>query len=116
VGNGRHLLAAALLSMSSLTRGQATATEVETAKRIQSSVPGVDSHNDTAQRMLIEDVDIGQPPGGTVGLPRLREAGLHLPFFALWVPTQLHGAEAMGRTFGFARCYAACVRPMSGPD
>jgi hypothetical protein len=99
VPNGRHLLAATLLSMSSPARGQAAATEVETAKPIQCRVLGVDSHNDTAQRILIEDVDIGQrPPGGTVDLARLREGGMHVPFFALWVPTYFRGAEAVRRT------------------
>lgn len=69
------------------------------AKRIQSHVLGVDSHNDTLQRVLIEGVDIGKRlPDGSVDLPRLREGGIHVPFFALWVPMYYHGAEAVRRT------------------
>ena len=71
----------------------------EEAKRIQSHVLGVDGHNDTLQRVLIEGVDIGKRlPDGNVDLPRLREGGMHVPFFALWVPTYYHGAEAVRRT------------------
>jgi microsomal dipeptidase-like Zn-dependent dipeptidase len=55
--------------MSFPARGQATAAEMETAKHIQARVLGVDSHNDTARRILIEDVDIGQHPL-TAGLLR----------------------------------------------
>lgn len=69
------------------------------AKRIQSHVLGVDSHNDILQRVLIEGVDIGKRlPDGAVDLPRLREGGMHVPFFALWVPMYYHGAEAVRRT------------------
>ena len=71
----------------------------EEAKRIQANVLGVDSHNDTMQRVLIEGVDIGKRlPDGMVDLPRLREGGMHVPFFALWVPMYYHGAEAVRRT------------------
>ena len=78
---------------------QATPAEITEAKRIQATVLGVDSHNDNAQRILIEGVDIGQRlPDGTVDLPRLREGGVHVPFFALWVPSYYRGAEAVRRT------------------
>jgi membrane dipeptidase len=94
-----YLLATSLFLTPIAARAQATATEMEAAKRIQSHVLGVDSHNDTAQRVLIEGVDIGQRlPDGMVDLPRLREGGMHVPFFALWVPTYFHGAEAVRRT------------------
>lgn len=71
----------------------------EEAKRIQSHVLGVDSHNDTIQRVLIEGIDLGKrQPDGSVDLPRLREGGMHVPFFALWVPPYYHGAESVRRT------------------
>lgn len=60
---------------------------------------GVDTHIDTAQRVLIGHVDIGQRlPNGQVDIPRLKEGGMHVPFFALWVPTYYKGAEAVRRT------------------
>jgi membrane dipeptidase len=69
------------------------------ARRIQGRILGVDSHNDTLQRVLIEKVDIGQRlPDGTIDLPRLQEGGVRAPFFALWVPSYYPGAEAVRRT------------------
>ncbi len=37
-------------------------------------------------------------PDGMIDLPRLREGGIHVPFFALWVPTYYKGSEAVRRT------------------
>jgi len=60
---------------------------------------GIDSHIDTAQRVLVDRADITQrSPMGHVDIPRLREGGVSAPFFALWVPTYYHGAEAVRRT------------------
>jgi membrane dipeptidase len=51
------------------------------------------------QRVLIEKVDLAQRlPDGMIDFPRLREGGVHVPFFALWVPTYYPGAEAVRRT------------------
>jgi membrane dipeptidase len=94
-----RLLAISLLLTSPIARGQTTSPEMEAAKRIQANVLGVDAHNDTVQRILTENIDIGQPStAGSVDLPRLREGGIHVPFFALWVPSYYHGAEAVRRT------------------
>ena len=72
---------------------------LDEARRIQANVLGVDSHNDTMQRVLIEKVDLGQRlADGMIDLPRLQEGGIHVPFFALWVPTYYPGAEAVRRT------------------
>src|SRR5258706_832968 len=69
------------------------------ARRIQSEVIGIDTHIDTAQRLLIGGVDISKRlPDGQVDLPRLREGGMRAPFFSLWVPVYYHGAEAIRRT------------------
>lgn len=60
---------------------------------------GIDSHIDTAQRVLIDRADLTQrSPIGHVDIPRLKEGGVNAPFFALWVPTYYHGAEAVRRT------------------
>ncbi len=75
------------------------AQQLDQARRIQANVLGIDGHNDTAQRVLIEHVDITQRlPDGMLDIPRLREGGIHVPFFALWVPTYYHGSEAVRRT------------------
>src|SRR5438067_5429647 len=55
---------------------------------------GMDTHIDTAQRVLIDRADITQrSPVGHVDIPRLKEGGVNAPFFALWVPTYYQGAE-----------------------
>ena len=60
---------------------------------------GIDTHIDTAQRILIGHVDISQRlPDGQVDIPRLKEGGMREPFFALWVPTYYKGSEAVRRT------------------
>jgi membrane dipeptidase len=51
------------------------------------------------QRVLIEGVDIGSRlADGQIDIPRLQEGGMHVPFFALWVPTYYKGSEAVRRT------------------
>ncbi len=73
--------------------------DVARARRISAESIGIDSHIDTAQRVLIGHVDITQrTKDGQVDLPRLREGGMHAPFFALWVPVYYQGAEAVRRT------------------
>jgi membrane dipeptidase len=75
------------------------AQNLDEARRIQAGVLGFDTHNDTAQRVLIDKADIGQRSSdGMIDLPRLEEGGVHVPFFALWVPSYYPGAEAVRRT------------------
>jgi membrane dipeptidase len=65
----------------------------------QAPAIGIDSHIDTAQRVLIDRADISKrSPIGHVDIPRLKEGGINAPFFALWVPTYYSGAEAIRRT------------------
>jgi membrane dipeptidase len=60
---------------------------------------GIDTHIDTAQRVLIDRTDITQrSPVGHVDIPRLKEGGVNAPFFALWVPAYYKGPEAIRRT------------------
>ena len=69
------------------------------AVSLRAQTIGIDTHIDTAQRLLIGGVDISKRlPDGQVDLPRLREGGMRAPFFSLWVPVYYHGAEAIRRT------------------
>jgi membrane dipeptidase len=69
------------------------------ARRLHAEAIGIDSHIDTLQRVLNGHEDIAQRTDkGHVDLPRLREAGMRAPFFALYVPTYYKGAEAVRRT------------------
>jgi membrane dipeptidase len=73
--------------------------EMARARKISADAIGVDSHIDTIQGVLINHNDLGQRlTTGHVDLPRLREGGMHAPFFALWVPVYYQGAEAVRRT------------------
>ena len=72
------------------------------AHRLQATVLGIDGHNDTVQHILYEHVDIGSRlSDGSIDIPRLREGGIHVPFFALWVPTYYKGSETVRRTLDF---------------
>jgi membrane dipeptidase len=69
------------------------------ARRIHAETIGIDSHIDTLQRVVNGKEDISRRTGkGHVDLPRLREAGMRAPFFALYVPTYYKGSEAVRRT------------------
>src|SRR5713101_7739575 len=72
---------------------------MDRALKIHAHLIGVDSHNDTLQRVLHGHEDISRrTPRGHVDLLRLEEAGMVAPFFALWVPTYYHGADAVRAT------------------
>ena len=69
------------------------------ARRLSREAIGVDSHIDTVQRVLVMGENLGKRWSvGHVDIPRLREGGMHAPFFALWVPVFFPGAEAIRRT------------------
>jgi membrane dipeptidase len=69
------------------------------ARKLQANTIGIDAHIDTVQRVLVMGEDLGKRwKVGHVDIPRLREGGMHAPFFALWVPVFFRGAEAVRRT------------------
>jgi membrane dipeptidase len=69
------------------------------ARKLAAESIGIDSHIDTIQRVLVMHQDLGKRSrAGHVDLPRLREGGMHAPFFAFWVPVYYEGAEAVRRT------------------
>ena len=69
------------------------------ARRIHAETIGIDSHIDTVLRVLNGKEDISRRTGkGHVDLPRLREAGMRAPFFALHTPAYYKGSEAVRRT------------------
>jgi membrane dipeptidase len=73
--------------------------EMARAKKLATEIIGIDSHIDTIQKVLVGGEDLSKR--STVGhadIPRLKEGGMHAPFFALWVPVYYPGAEAVRRT------------------
>ena len=60
--------------------------EMATARNLASQAIGIDSHIDTVQRVIVMGEDLGKRWNvGHVDIPRLREGGMHAPFFAMWV-------------------------------
>ena len=75
------------------------AVSLARALKLMSQAIGIDSHIDTIQRVLVMGEDLGKRwDVGHVDIPRLREGGMHAPFFAFWVPVFFRGAEAVRRT------------------
>src|SRR5438552_17936955 len=69
---------------------------------LHTGVLGIEYHYYTVQRIMFENVYIGNRlPDGAIDIPRLQEGGIHVPFFALWVPTYYKGSEAVRRTLDF---------------
>lgn len=76
-----------------------SADAVTRARQLSMKAIGIDSHIDTVQRVLVMGEDLSKRwDVGHVDIPRLREGGMHAPFFALWVPVYFPGAEAIRRT------------------
>lgn len=62
----------------------------------------IDAHNDTVQNLVVTGADIGRRSSqGSIDLPRLREGGLTVPFFAANVPVFYPEPEAVRRTLDF---------------
>jgi membrane dipeptidase len=73
--------------------------ELAHAKKLATEIIGIDSHIDTIQKVLVTGADLGKRSVvGHADIPRLKEGGMHAPFFALWVPVYYPGAEAVRRT------------------
>lgn len=92
-------LCVSLLALSPWAPSASSQDYLARARRIHAETIGIDSHIDTLQRVLNGHEDIAQRTNkGHVDLPRLREAGMRAPFFALYVPTYYKGGEAVRRT------------------
>lgn len=93
------VLCVSLLALSPWAPPASSQDYLARARRIHAEAIGIDSHIDTLQRVLNGGEDIAQRTNkGHVDLPRLREAGMRAPFFALYVPTYYKGGEAVRRT------------------
>jgi membrane dipeptidase len=58
----------------------------------------IDTHTDTAQRLLAGDFDLAAVHAdGSIDIPRMREGGVGAIFFAVWIPGTVTGAEAVRR-------------------
>lgn len=61
----------------------------------QKQIITLDTHDDTTQRFIWENFDLGhQDKGGSVDIPRMRAGGLNAIFFSIWMPGTINGQTA----------------------
>jgi membrane dipeptidase len=90
---GSLLLAASLFAHT--MHPDATA---DRARKIHFSSIVVDTHDDTPQRMLFENFDLGHRDAeGHIDIPRMREGGLNAIYFSIWCPVAITGPPAVKR-------------------
>jgi membrane dipeptidase len=58
----------------------------------------VDTHDDTTQRLLNPEFDLGaRHSDGNIDIPRMRDGGLSAIFFSIWIPGSITGPGAVTR-------------------
>jgi membrane dipeptidase len=68
------------------------------ARQLHFSSIVVDTHDDTTQRFLDGDFDLGKRASdGSIDIPRMKEGGLGAIFFSIWMPSKITGSEAVHR-------------------
>jgi membrane dipeptidase len=96
----RTILTAGLcISAGSFLAAVVTADDISArARKLHFSSIVVDTHDDTTQRFLDGDFDIGShSTSGSIDIPRMREGGLGAIFFSIWIPSKVTGPEAVTR-------------------
>ena len=70
----------------------------ERAKKLHFSSVVVDTHNDTTQRLLDDEFDLGvRHSDGSIDIPRMREGNLSAIFLSIWMSGKITGPEAVKR-------------------
>jgi membrane dipeptidase len=68
----------------------------ERARKLHFSSIVIDTHDDTTQRFLDGDFDLGARSSmGSIDIPRMKEGGLGAIFFSIWIPSKITGPEAI---------------------
>jgi len=81
------------------------------AKKLHFSSIVVDTHDDTTQRFLDGNFDIGaRHTDGSIDIPRMREGGLDAIFFSIWIPSKITGTDAVSRALTQIEAVRAQVR------
>jgi membrane dipeptidase len=96
----RAILTAGLcVSAGSFLAAAVTADDISArAKKLHFVSIVVDTHDDTTQRFLDADFDIGvRNASGSIDVPRMREGGLGAIFFSIWIPSKVTGPDAVNR-------------------
>src|SRR5215471_4952793 len=70
----------------------------ERAKKLHFSSIVVDTHDDSTQRLLDPQFDLGvRHADGSIDIPRMKEGGLDAIFFSIWISGKITGPEAVER-------------------
>src|SRR5271163_3190022 len=96
----RAALAAGLCAAAGMVLvGELTADGIsERTKKLHFSSLVIDTHDDTTQRFLDDDFDLGARNAlGSIDIPRMKEGGLGAIFFSVWIPSKIKGPEAVRR-------------------
>src|SRR5437899_10217446 len=94
----RALLLVAVCASSVCLAGLAISADSisEKARKVHFSSIVVDTHDDTTQRFLDGDFDLGaRSSSGSIDIPRMKEGGLGAIFFSIWIPSKITGPEAV---------------------
>src|SRR2546430_5290494 len=68
------------------------------ARKLHFSSIVVDTHDDTTQRFLDAEFDIGaRHADGSIDVPRMRAGGWGAIFFSVWIPSKVTGPDAVNR-------------------
>ena len=66
------------------------------AKKLHFSSIVIDTHDDTTQRLLDPNFDLGaRHSDGNIDIPRMRDGGLSAIFFSIWISGKILGPEAV---------------------
>jgi len=92
------LTAGLVLAATLCTAGGAADDLAARARKLHFRSILVDTHDDTPQRFIFENFDLGHRDAeGHVDLPRMREGGLNAIFFSIWTPSAVNGPKGVKR-------------------
>ena len=95
------VLAGAVLMAGSLLSVRTNSDDIsEQARNLHFGSIVLDTHDDTPQRMLFEQFDLGHRDAeGQIDIPRMRDGGLNAIFFSIWTPATMSEPDAEKRAF-----------------
>jgi membrane dipeptidase len=92
------LMGSLLLAGSLVAYNMAPDEIADRARKIHFTSIVLDTHDDTPQRMLFENFDLGHRDAeGNIDIPRMREGGLNAIYFSIWCPVAITGPPAVKR-------------------
>ncbi|MFZ0821907.1 MAG: dipeptidase, partial [Candidatus Acidiferrales bacterium] len=93
------VLAGGLLLLAALFTRTVPADDIaDRAHKIHFNAIVLDTHDDTPQRFLFENFDLGHRDSeGHIDIPRMRDGGMNAIFFSIWTPVTVTGPQAVKR-------------------